>query len=56
MTEKCNWVEVNEWDDMSWETDCGRKWEFMADGPVENQVDFCMGCGKPVQLPAQGGQ
>jgi hypothetical protein len=46
----CKWVEVDEYDCTTWETDCGRKWEFMADGPVENDIKYCHGCGRSIEL------
>ena len=52
----CKWVEVDEYDCTTWETDCGRKWEFMADGPVENDIKYCHGCGKPIELSAPDGR
>ena len=46
----CKWVEVDEYDCTTWETDCGRKWEFMNDGPVENDIKYCHGCGRSIEL------
>ena len=31
------------------ETTCGMLWEFIADGPYENNVKYCHFCGKPVK-------
>lgn len=35
-----------------WESACGESWSFTTDGPAENNVRFCHGCGKPVNLTA----
>ncbi len=38
----------------AWETECGRTWEFIDDGPKENGMKFCHNCGKSVRaLEAQ---
>lgn len=42
----CAWTESG---DGPWESACGAVWEFIADGPIENQMRFCPRCGKPVQ-------
>lgn len=47
---RCVWTEEFEPDETSWNTACGEKWVFIADGPAENRVKFCQGCGKPVEL------
>jgi len=46
----CVWrLEVDEWGDSSlWHTACGREWTFTDDGPVENRMDYCHGCGTRV--------
>jgi hypothetical protein len=45
----CQW----KYDDHNdtWETACGRTWVYECDGPVENKVHFCQGCGGKVALP-----
>jgi hypothetical protein len=35
--------------DSLWNTACGRTWQFFDEGPGENRVNFCHGCGHPVQ-------
>ena len=40
----CEWTD----DPSGWQTGCGREWQFINDGPVENRMDYCMGCGKRV--------
>jgi len=42
----CEWFE----DDDGWHGSCGKYWQFIDDGPKENGVNFCMDCGRPVQL------
>jgi len=37
-------------EDGGWETDCGQRWEFFHGGPLENQIRFCHGCGKPTKV------
>lgn len=36
--------------DYKWNSACGESWTFIDDGPEENGVKFCQGCGKPVVL------
>lgn len=47
---QCEWREVDEADCTTWESACGQKWEFTNDGPAENGVKFCQGCGKPIEI------
>ena len=42
----CEWFE----DDDGWHGSCGKEWEFINDGPKENGVNFCMDCGRPVEI------
>lgn len=42
----CEWFE----DDDGWHGTCGQWWEFTYDGPVENGLNYCMKCGKPVSV------
>ena len=44
--ETCKWTQSNEW----WSAACGASWAFIDCGPVENGVNFCHGCGKPVEI------
>jgi len=44
----CVWTEDQDTD--SWDTSCGKKWHYEYDGPVENGVKFCAGCGHPVKI------
>jgi len=46
----CEWVN----DCGNWEGSCGVVWEFTAGGPIENEVKFCVNCGKPVQVKGGG--
>jgi hypothetical protein len=45
----CVWTEDS---DGQWNSGCGRTWEFIDDGPAENRMDFCHGCGHPVRAVA----
>lgn len=45
----CEWRED---DEGTWHASCGTEWQFTNDGPVENDVHYCMGCGKPIKLVA----
>lgn len=49
MREACEWREDDP-DASLWETACGRSWVFTEGGPIENEVKFCVGCGKPVKV------
>ena len=44
----CEWT----YDDSSdaWDSACGEMWQFTCDGPEENNVRFCHGCGQTVAL------
>lgn len=44
----CKWTSDADMD--AWESACGEAWQFMNDGPTENNVRFCQGCGKPVEI------
>jgi hypothetical protein len=37
-------------DSGTWSGSCGAEWQFFDDGPVENSMNFCPGCGKPVSV------
>lgn len=48
----CEWV----CDDVgTWRGKCGTEWQFFDDGPDENGMKFCPGCGKPVSTDSAGG-
>lgn len=38
----------------SWNGKCGTSWTFFDDGPEENGMKFCPGCGKPVSTTSAG--
>lgn len=38
----------------TWHGKCGVYWVFMDDGPDENGMKFCPGCGKPVATTSAG--
>ena len=42
---KCQWQE-----DVAFDTLCGMKHQFMADGPVENGYKYCPYCGKEIEV------
>ena len=41
------WYDESEW---KWEGQCGAAWQFTDDGPVENEMRFCPGCGRAVAI------
>lgn len=43
----CLWHENS---DCDWDTACGGLWEFMNDGPQENNVKYCCYCGKRIEI------
>jgi hypothetical protein len=56
-TEKpeCIWIDWRH-EDAYWATGCGLLWSFEADGPAENGVKFCFGCGGKVAIGEQGNE
>lgn len=42
----CAWWEDGE----MWESSCGVAYNFLSDGPVENEHDFCHKCGKRIAI------
>lgn len=40
---KCKWSEDAE--DYFWVSSCGLQWQFMDDGPKENDMTYCPKCG-----------
>ncbi len=50
--EKCVWADTG--DSASWQSSCGKHFEFNEGGPVENGMKFCYSCGKPLEeIPAR---
>lgn len=47
-TSDCTWRYDDE--EHSWDGECGASWTFFEDGPKENSMHFCPGCGKPVAV------
>ena len=45
MSETCKWTED---ENGEYDTECGHKFEFIYDGPVENGAIFCQYCGKKI--------
>ena len=41
----CEWQEDSDTDSGAWLGECGAVWEFIADGPAENNCNFCPECG-----------
>ena len=41
----CKWQEDSDTDNNLWNGECGAVWEFIADGPAENNCNFCPECG-----------
>lgn len=37
----------------SWDTKCDNKYQFMNDGPRENDYRFCPGCGSKIVLAGE---
>lgn len=52
-TEVCVWSENENWDDNTWESSCAVCWEFIEDGPKENDMNFCPKCGKRLVIIKQ---
>lgn len=48
ITDGCLWTYDD--NDYKWDSACGESWTFIEDGPEENGVKFCQGCGKPVVI------
>jgi hypothetical protein len=46
----CEWLSPDNEAESAWSTSCGRHWEFMDGGPLENRAMFCMGCGRMVAI------
>ena len=44
---ECEWL--HDPDDDAWDSDCGERWCFIDDGPKENRVTYCHGCGRKVR-------
>lgn len=47
----CSWTEQDD-DAMpdTYESDCGKTWSFIVGGVKENNICFCHGCGKPIEI------
>jgi hypothetical protein len=50
----CEWY-LDDDDNGIWQTGCGKLWSFIDGGPIENDMDFCHGCGNPVTVATKGG-
>src|SRR5690606_10994584 len=37
----------------AWDSSCGEKWILMDGGLSENEIRFCHGCGKPVEVACE---
>jgi hypothetical protein len=47
--EKCQWTPEDD-DNDTYASACGELWSFIDGGPVENNIRFCHGCGKLVEV------
>lgn len=47
---RCEWT-LDDEDNNAWSTSCGRLWAFTEGGPIENDVKFCVECGRPAATP-----
>jgi len=45
----CEWSQDEE-DLPDYSTGCGKTWQFLEDGPVENKAVFCIYCGRRITL------
>ncbi|HPH95392.1 MAG TPA: hypothetical protein PKW33_15425 [Anaerolineaceae bacterium] len=53
---RCEWKQVDPYEETTWSTSCGEIWEFSEGGPNENRVLFCHRCGGKVEaicVPAE---
>ena len=48
LSRSCRWK--TDGDTCSWDTSCDNKYQFMYDGPKENDYKFCPGCGGRIEL------
>ena len=46
MSEPCTWHLPH--DELTWETACGKAFDFIDGTPSENEFKFCPFCGNPV--------
>ena len=49
-TRMCTWTEQQDFADVTWVSECGRTWVFTEGDTVENEVNFCQGCGAAVHI------
>ena len=52
----CHWKpEMMSDEDEAWRSDCGEVWSFFEGDPADNDVKFCQGCGRRVEIePVKG--
>jgi hypothetical protein len=48
----CVWSLTETIDDAEWSSTCGHEWQFLAGGPIENEVKFCPFCGGEIEIEA----
>ena len=47
--ETCEWKQdTGEW--VGWESNCGLSWDFINEGPVQNECVYCPRCGKKIAV------
>ena len=47
----CHWKpEMMSDEDEAWRSDCGEVWSFFEGDPADNDVKFCQGCGRRVEI------
>ena len=47
--ETCEWKQdTDEW--VGWESNCGLSWDFINEGPVQNECVYCPRCGKKIAV------
>lgn len=50
-TRYCVWRQSeNDWYGNTWSGSCGAKWNLEADGPKENNMNFCPECGGKLEV------
>lgn len=45
----CKWFR-KEQSVISWKGSCGIKWDFINEGPLENEMTYCPKCGKKIEV------
>lgn len=45
----CTWIQEENQDSNTWSTSCGREWELTDGTPMENDIQYCVFCGRSVR-------